>query len=266
MSATAGGRRVHKVHGAHNTFALVDERLDGTAPYGALARALCSREHLAADGLLVVAESGEAGALARMRIFNADGGEAEMCGNGVRCVARYLAERGAPSAFTIATTAGPIAAEILGRDPWSVRVGLGPVRRVEERALDLAGERRAYVFVDVGNPHAVLFVPDVDAVDLAELGVRFAAQPEFPEGINVHVASIAGSAHLRARHYERGVGLTQACGTGAVACAVAAMHAHGLHSPIAVDVPGGRLEVALEERQTWLTGPAEVEFERTVAE
>ncbi len=262
---------VVKMHGAENAFVVIDERPPSFARYDDLGRALCSPAGGlgGADGLLVVRDA--PGFAAEMLVVNADGSDAEMCGNGVRCVARYLAERGAGDAFSIATLAGPIGVEILARAPaFSVRVDIGPVTFPHDlRAEVLVDERgKSWTFYDVslGNPHAVIFCDDPAAVDLVALGEAFSRSPRFPHGTNVHVVRIGADANaLDVRHFERGVGLTQACGTGAVACAAAAISLHGLHSPVTVRVPGGTLAVDWAPGETArLTGGAEISFARSI--
>jgi diaminopimelate epimerase len=212
------------------------------------------------DGLILIGPSEKADA--RMRMFNADGSEAEMCGNGVRCVARYLAERGAGSAFTVSTLSGPIGVTVTAPAPdFRARVDVGLVTfpsALREERVAFAGSR-AFYSVSVGNPHAVFFVDDPDAIDLEALGTQL-------PGTNVHVARIVNDRTLSVRHFERGVGLTRACGTGAVACAAAATVVRGVRSPVAVDVPGGTLTVEWQPGQTArLTGPAETLYERTLS-
>ncbi len=264
---------VLKMHGAHNEFVLIDERPERFAfdEYPEIARRLCSGRDfgISADGILVLRDSTDASAVAEMRIFNADGSEAEMCGNGVRCAARYLAERGAGDAFTITTVAGPIGAQIVAREPaFRVSVDIGPVcfpNDARDEEIDAAGERRRYVSVSLGNPHIVVFVPDAARVDLGRAGLALATHERFPEGTNVHFVQLMGRNEIVVRHYERGAGPTQACGTGAVASAAVARVRHGYASPVAVHVPGGLLEVAWDGANATLTGPAEVAFARTVA-
>lgn len=264
----APAREGIKMHGAQNTFVLVDARERAYADYAALARIVCAPGggFEGADGLLVVGEAADA--LAEMRIFNADGSEPEMCGNGVRCVARYLVDRGAAQRFTIATLAGPIATEIVSRDPFEARIDVGPVMFPHDARLetiDALGATWFFVAVSLGNPHAVVFVDDVAAVDLEALGRAFNAHARFPQGVNLHVARIVPTegATLEVRHYERGVGLTQACGTGAVASAAVAIATRGFTSPVTVRVPGGTLRVAWRAgASAQLTGPAEPLFTR----
>jgi len=261
---------VVKMHGAENTFAVIDERPATFARYDDLARELCAPggELGGADGLLVLRDA--PGVAAEMLVINADGSEAEMCGNGVRCIARYLADRGASDAFTIATAAGPIATTVVSRAPhFEARVDVGRVGFPgDARPEILTALGTAWTFYDVslGNPHAVVFVDDAAAVDLSALGAAFNAHPRFARGTNLHLVQTLDPATLRVRHYERGVGLTRACGTGAVACAAAAIRIRGATSPVTVQVPGGTLVVGWRagERAT-LTGPAEPLFERTLA-
>jgi len=261
---------VVKMHGAENTFVVLDERPATRDRYDALARELCAPdgELGGADGLLVVRTA--PGAAAEMLVMNADGSEAEMCGNGVRCIARYLADRGAGDAFTIVTAAGPVATTIVARTPaFQVCVDMGVVSfPADARAETLAALGATWTFYDVslGNPHAVVFVPDVAVIDLVALGAAFQRDARFARGTNVHVVEVLDAATLRVRHYERGVGLTRACGTGAVASAAAAIRLRGASSPVTVQVAGGTLGVTWRAgASATLTGPAEPIFERTLA-
>jgi diaminopimelate epimerase len=260
---------VHKMHGSENTFILIDERPPAFADYAVLARRLCAHdgELGGADGLLVVRDA--PGFAAEMLIFNADGSQAEMCGNGARCAARYLAERGAGERFRLSTLAGPIEASVLSRDPFEVCVDVGSVRfpnDAQRETVTTAGSTWDFYDVSVGNPHAVIFVDDVNAVDVNTLGVTLNWLERFPDGTNVHVVDVVDETTLRVRHYERGVGLTQACGTGAVACAAVAMRVRGASSPVTVIVPGGSLRVDWHPGESArLTGPAETILERTLA-
>jgi len=257
---------LEKYHGAENTFVILDDRPSHGVDLADLAREMCARgsEFGGADGLLVIERTD--GADVRMRVFNADGSEPEMCGNGVRCVVRYLVDRGAPDRLTIATLAGPIVAEVVAREPFAVRLDLGEVRFPDgeaELVFDALGAQWPYVSVSVGNPHAVVFVDDPDAVDLVALGEAMPRHERFPRGTNLHAVRVDVD-RLTVRHYERGVGLTRACGTGAVACAAAAIVRGVARSPVRVEVPGGRLTVAWQRgAHASLTGPAEPMLERT---
>jgi len=254
------GVPVVKTNGTGNEFVLVDER---TAPVGdpvAFARRVCDPVRgLGADGVLFVSPSERFDA--RMRIVNADGSEAEMCGNGMRCVARYLDEHDGLGEAVVETIAGPIATYILSRAPYHVAVEMAAPRIGAPH--EVAGFRA--VPVDVGNPHVVIRADDLDAIDLATVGPRIEHDALYAQGTNVHfVAHEHGG--WRVRHWERGAGATQACGTGAVAVAAVLIAAGEAISPVALHVPGGVLEVtwAPGERAT-LAGDAVREYERVVA-
>jgi diaminopimelate epimerase len=263
---------IEKMQGAGNVFFVIDERPPLVEPhdrYDRLARVLCawSGAFGGADGLLVIGDA--PGFAAEMRIFNADGSEAEMCGNGVRCVVRYLAERGAGDAFVIKTLAGPIAAQVLSHGPdFAARINIGLVHFPNGYAVErlvTRNTRWSFHYVSVGNPHVVLFVDEPHDVDLVELGRVFNSDERFPNGTNVHLAQIVDSRAIVVRHFERGVGLTLACGTGAVAAAAAAVRLHDMESPVTVRVPGGTLVVEWSPgEEAWLTGPAETVFSRTI--
>ena len=251
---------VTKMHGTRNDFVLLDRRASSAAPSDvvAFARAVCARHTgVGADGLLVIEPSDRAAV--RMRIINADGSEAEMCGNGVRCVARYLDETGAGDTLTIETLGGMIETRITMRDPeYLVRVDMG-VPRFPEQAFEDG------CIVDMGNPHVVLLRDALDDVDLIAFGEAAQLDPHFPEGTNLHVAIAQADGSLRVRHYERGVGLTMACGTGAVACAAVCLRSGIVTSPVTVDVPGGTLVVDWDGiGHAFLTGPAVRVFETVV--
>lgn len=242
---------VTKMHGARNDFVVLDAREQPVADLPSFARAVCDRHSgIGADGVLVI-EASERAPVA-MRVINADGSEAEMCGNGVRCVARYLDERGEGATLEIDTLAGPIRTQVIERgEVYLVRVDMGTPR--------IMGSDENGALVDVGNPHLVLFLSDdIDAVDLNAVG---RANP----GVNVHLVNMIDGRAIRVRHYERGVGQTMACGTGAVACAVTAIARGLLSSPVLVQVPGGALAVDVDETgHAFMTGPAQRVFETTI--
>lgn len=254
------GVAVTKMHGAYNDFAVIDRRnASGSFDPQTSARTICDRRgSIGGDGLILIEPSKTADA--RMRIFNADGSEAEMCGNGLRCAARYLSESGEGDRFRIETASGVLEAEIVSKgEAFSVRSQIG-TPRFEPRALPFANA----AYVVVGNPHVVIFEQSLDAIDLKLTAARI--QPLFPDGVNVHVATAVNRSRLDVRHWERGVGLTQACGTGAAACAAAAIRFGMAESPVAVHVPGGLLMVEWSgEGEAFLTGPAVRVFDTTVA-
>jgi len=253
------GVAVTKMHGAYNDFAVVDRRRDSEPLNPEIfARSICDRRGgIGCDGLIVIEPSQIADA--RMRIFNADGREAEMCGNGLRCAVRFLSEAGEGDRVRIETASGVLAAEVLRRgDSYEVRTQIG-TPHFEMRTLPFAGA----AYVVVGNPHVVIFERSLEAIDLSRTAQKL--QPSFPGGVNVHVAVAVDRHRLDARHWERGVGLTRACGTGSAACAAAAIRRGLAESPVCVHVPGGVLTIEWDgSGDAFLTGPAVRVFDATV--
>jgi diaminopimelate epimerase len=258
-----------KMSGAGNDFICLDNRRKTLRlNRGQIAR-LCDRHFgIGADGLLIL-EAGGAGHDYRMRYHNADGGEAEMCGNGARCFARFAqAVTGTDKPkISFKTGAGIVTAEYLGDE---VRVGLTPPGPMQLSRAIPTGEGDLEVHtVNTGVPHAVLFVKDVDAVDVLKLGAELRWHREFqPRGTNVNFAERLSGRKLRVRTYERGVeGETLACGTGVTAAALVAAEVFGIRSPIQVQVRGGdQLEVHFDGKPTQaknvrLQGPATFVFD-----
>lgn len=257
-----------KMHGLGNDFVVLDAR---TAPLpGAMtpatARALADRRTGIGCDQLVLLEPGETHAF-RMRIFNSDGSEVGACGNASRAVALLHGEP-----VTIETGGGPIALEPL---EGGARVDMGSPR-FDWDAIPLAYAMDTFAMpvgwetlegpmaVNVGNPHAIFFVKDVGAVELDRLGPIIENDPLFPERVNVNVASLAGPDHLTLRVWERGAGLTRACGTGACATAVAAIRRGLVRSPVRVSLPGGDLEIAWQPSEAiMMSGPAAESFRGT---
>jgi diaminopimelate epimerase len=252
---------VTKMHGARNDFVLVDRRTASLEDVASFARWACDRHAgIGADGLIALESSSVADL--RMRTINADGSEAEMCGNGIRCAARWLDEAGEGSRVAFETSAGVIRTEIVARTPeYLVRVAMG---RPGIAALSIPSPADA-AYVELGNPHVVIFRSSVEGIDLECVAEKLQKDPLFPQGTNVHVAEVRDGHSLRVRHWERGVGLTSACGTGAVACAAVAI-ARGLaDSPVEVLVPGGRLVVEWDgSGAAHLIGPAVRVFDTEV--
>jgi diaminopimelate epimerase len=256
-----------KMHGLGNDFVVLDAR---TAPLPAMtpavARALGDRRTGIGFDQLILLEPSDTHEF-RVRFFNADGSEASACGNGSRAVALL---HGAPA--EVETGSGTIALEPL---EGGARVDMG-APRFDWDAIPLAYAMDTFTMplgwemlegpmaVNVGNPHAVFFVADADAVELDRLGPVIENDPVFPERVNVNVASIAGSDHLKLRVWERGAGLTRACGTGACATAVAAIRRGLVQSPVRVTLPGGDLVIGWEPGGTILmSGPATESFRGT---
>ncbi len=253
-----------KMHGLGNDFVVLDARDDAIPLPGAqTARAIADRHRgIGCDQLIFLERSATADFA--MRIFNADGSEVEACGNASRAVALL---HGEPAAIE---TGGGIIRVSPGAGGASVDMG---VPRFDWESIPLAYAMDTLampvawdalenpVAVNVGNPHVVFFVPDADAVDLASLGPRIETDPLFPRRINVNVAQLDGTDIIRLRVWERGAGLTRACGTGACATAVAAMRRGLTGRNVAVHLPGGPLQIAwgADDRIT-MTGPAAESF------
>ena len=241
--------RFRKMHGLGNDFVVLDARQGAIAIDTAKARAIADRRTGVGCDQLILLEPSDVADL-RMRIWNADGGEVESCGNAARCVA--LLEGGE---VTIETAGGLIRGSANGS---AATIDMGAPRFAWDEiplayAMDTASmpvgweELENPAAVNVGNPHIVFFVADVLAVDLARLGPLIEHDPLFPERVNVNVAAIEGDG-IRLRVWERGAGLTLACGTGACATAVAAIRRKLVQSPVEVGLPGGDLTI------TWAPG------------
>jgi diaminopimelate epimerase len=206
-----------------------------------------------------------------MRIINADGSEAEACGNGTRCIARLIAEETGNSRVRLETLAGLLDAELLA--DLRVAVDMGPARtgwrdiplarEMDTDRVDLAlGPLREPVCTNVGNPHATFFVADAEAIDLAALGPRLEHNTLFPERANIGVATVEGRGRIRFRVWERGVGITRACGTGACAALVAAYRRGLTERQAIVTLDGGTLDIRWrEDGHVIMTGPATLAFE-----
>ncbi len=245
-------RTVSKYHGARNDFIIVDARAEPIADACDFAQRWCDRQTgIGADGVLIVGNSDRA--TVSMRVINADGSEAEMCGNGIRCVARYLDERGEGGKLGIDTIGGLMYTEVIDRgEVYRIRVDLG-----KPQIISVNETEPQSAIVQVGNRHLVFFREEIDRFDLWAIGEAIQDEPSYPDGINVHLIEVEGPATLRVRHYERGVGLTMACGTGSVASAVAAIERGDVKSPVLVRVPGGELTVEWNgDGSAFMTGPA----------
>jgi diaminopimelate epimerase len=270
-----------KMHGLGNDFVLLDclggtERTD--AEWARLADRMCDRHFgIGADGILLALPSETADV--RMRIFNADGSEAEMCGNGVRCLARYARDRGlATDQLRVETLAGMLDLTFPG-GAGDVRVDMGPPRLSPreipmvadgDRALDVPlgvdGVTLRVNAVSMGNPHAVVFL-DADALDalpLHTVGPLVERHAAFPQRTNFEAVAVAAPHAATVRVWERGAGPTLACGTGACAVTVAGILTGRLESPVAVTLPGGTLHVEWEPGgSVFMTGPTEYAFRGT---
>jgi diaminopimelate epimerase len=243
-------RHFHKMHGLGNDFVIVDAREAAFDVSPALARAIADRRTgVGCDQLIVLEPSKDADL--RMRIWNSDGGEVEACGNATRCVVQLTGAR------QIDSSGGLLEGRDLGAE---VEVAIGEPRfdwneiplayAMDTSALPMAWDGLEHpIALNVGNPHLVFFVGDLDKVPIEQIGPSIEHDPAFPQRINVNVAEIA-DAGIRLKTWERGAGLTLACGTGACATAVAAIKTRRVVSPVRVTMPGGMLTI------TWAPGDA----------
>ena len=237
-------------------------------------RELCARlsdRHfgVGADGMIFIFPSEEGDF--EMRIFNADGSEGKMCGNGIRCVGKYLYDKGYTDRthLEINTRSGVkhLHLHLMGGKVKSVTVEMGEASVGQEMSLNVEGTQLRLIPVSVGNPHGVVFVERLEEAPLTTLGPKVERHPAFPEGVNVEFVQVLSPCQLRMRVWERGSGVTMACGTGACASAAAAA-AQGLcrkDAPISVQLDGGTLEIQVaSDGMVTMTGPAETVYEGEV--
>ena len=277
-----------KMHGIGNDYVYVncfEEKIENPAE---LAQVVSDRHKgIGGDGLILIAPSQKADA--RMRIFNSDGSEAEMCGNGLRCVAKYTYEHKlAPAAGAFAVPGGPSCAASLNIETGNgvltvglmidesnnvskICVNMGPPilaprdipvdlpgDRIVERPIEILRQPLVMTCVSMGNPHAVFFCDDVGSIDLDKLGPAIENDAVFPNRINVHFTQIDGPNELTMRTWERGSGITLACGTGACATGVAAVLTGKAKRTCTAHLPGGDLDLNWSEEDdcVYMTGPA----------
>ncbi|MBS3785885.1 MAG: diaminopimelate epimerase [Gammaproteobacteria bacterium] len=269
-----------KMQGLGNDFVVLDGVRESIRLMPEQIRHIADRRlGVGCDQLLLVEPATLAGADFRYRIWNADGGEVEHCGNGIRCVARFIAERGLSDArhLTFQTRHGLIRTERL--NDGRVRVDMGPPMleparipfladtRANQYPLRVADNIWQIAAVSMGNPHAVLRVDDVDQAPVDTLGPLIEQHADFPERVNVGFMQIVDRQHLRLRVFERAVGETPACGTGACAAVVAAILNGWTDAKVEVSVPGGQLMIDWQGVNTpvWMTGPAVSVFEGRLA-
>ena len=264
-----------KMHGLGNDFVVFDARAHALALDDVSARAIADRHTgVGCDQLLVMEKPRSAGADVFMRIRNSDGDEVEACGNGTRCIAAVMMQETGKRRVVIETVAGLLEATDAG--VHRVTVDMGPAR-LDWRQIPLAQECDTLhvplslgplsdpVATNMGNPHATFFVADAEKVDLRELGPRLEHDPMFPQRANIGVVSLAGENRLRFRVWERGAGITVACGTGACAAAVAAARRGLTERKVTVIADGGPLEIEWRaDGHVLMTGPAAVSFSGTL--
>lgn len=273
-----------KMHGAGNDFVVLDLRGGEPAPTPALCARLADRHFgVGCDQILTIEPPHSDGAVASYRIFNADGSPSGQCGNGARCVAAWLVRDGAAPAaagFAIDSPAGRHAVE---RDEHGgFRIDMGPPRfapaaiplagfdEQDEYALTLDGQALHFGAVSMGNPHAVLDVDDIDTAEVARIGPALQRSAAFPDSANIGFAQVLAPDRIHLRVFERGVGETLACGSGACA-AVAVLMRRGRLDPtatVAVQLPGGSLRIRHDRtgNTMHMSGPAAFVFEGSIPE
>ncbi|MDQ6701963.1 MAG: diaminopimelate epimerase [Pseudomonadota bacterium] len=271
-------RLIVKMNGLGNEIAILDLRGSGLTVSGAEARAIGCGKGLAFDQLMVLHEPRSVGADAFMTIYNSDGSQAGACGNGTRCVAFFLT-RGTPrEKLVLETAAARLECLRAGETIFNVDMGEPrfawneiPLRDPfhDTRAIELQiGPIDAPVLhtpsaVNMGNPHAIFWVDDIEAYDLSKIGSLLENHPIFPERANISLAHVTSRAHIALKVWERGAGLTRACGSAACAALVAAARKGITERHAKVSLPGGDLDIAWRESDghVAMTGPVEFEFE-----
>lgn len=263
--------KVTKMHGAGNDFVLIDGHGIADDRLPEIAVRLCDRHFgVGADGLLVITDSQSADA--KMRIFNADGSEAQMCGNGIRCVGKYLYDGGLINTNhpSIETRSGIKTLELYIDDDGTVdsaTVDMGEARLLSNKPEVMITNTGSFQVwpVSTGNPHGVTEVADTASFEVATVGPQLENNPYWPNKANIEFVTVVGPDTLRQRTWERGVGETLACGTGACAAAFAMVAADRVDWPVKVQLSGGTLTVDKKDNHLFMTGPASRVFETTVS-
>jgi len=276
-----------KMHGCGNDYVYLDgftepaiARRIEDGGWGDLVRRMSDRhEGIGSDGVIVLCQPSDAargsGAEVRMRMFNADGSESEMCGNGLRCVAKYVYDHGLATKPTLAieTGRGVLTVDVTAKNGKAdaVRVNMGqPILQASDIPTTLPGDPPvnaklsgefdgyAVTAVSMGNPHAVIYVPNVDAIPLETIGPKLETHLAFPRRVNVHFVQVVSPSEAKMRTWERGSGITLACGTGACAVAVAGVLTGRTGRKLLAHLPGGDLELewAGDGQPVFMTGPA----------
>lgn len=267
------GLPFRKMHGLGNDFVVLDTRQADLMLTPKAARAIADRHTGVGCDQIMIIERPRNGGDAYIAIRNSDGGIVEACGNGFRCVARLLLDESGKNTLTLETVAGPVKA---ARNGALIAVDMGPAR-TDWKDIPLSeakdtlrlgigeGLLQDPVGVNMGNPHAVFFVADVNAVDLADVGPKLEHHPLFPQRTNVEAVQVLSRTHLRMRVWERGAGITRACGTGACAAAVAAARRGLTERKVTVTLDGGDLHVEWRtDNHVMMTGPTAEIFTGTL--
>lgn len=272
-----------KMQGLGNDFIILDDR-DGSiqshVPYPALSKLLCSRHFgIGADGIILILGSNDHDI--KFRIFNSDGSQAQMCGNGMRCFAKILYENNIilQKRMRVDTKAGTVIPELITDEDGhvnSVRVDMGepillcrdipfesPNEKAIEETLWVGDIEYSITTVSMGNPHAVVFVDDISKVDVKKIGTSIETHDRFPEKTNVEFIEVVNSRELKMKVWERGAGITLACGTGACAALVAAHLTGRAQASATIHLDGGDLEIQWDKKSNHIfkTGPATLVFQ-----
>jgi len=270
------GRSFIKMHGLGNDFVVIDAREVPFTPTEEQSRLIADRRFgIGCDQFIIIENSNHPDADAFMRIKNADGSEVGACGNATRCIASLLMNEANEESTTVETLAGLL--HVKRETTGLLTANMGPAL-LDWQDIPLAEERdtlnigiklpplRNPVGVNMGNPHAVFFVEDAEAIELEALGPRLEHHPMFPERANISIASLIAENHIRLRVFERGVGITSACGSGACAAGVAAARRGLTSRKVRVDLDGGPLFIHWQDDGTVLmTGPVSTAFEGQIA-
>lgn len=264
-----------KYQGLGNDFVFVDAEQETIPDFASAARAVCDRRFgVGADGLVLLRRQQDG---VQMRIFNSDGSEAEMCGNASRCVPLFARERGwlKGDTLTLYTAAGPVITQIIDEQKHLVCVDMGAARwtrkeipmignpdeQAVEVSLEALGQSWTGTAVSMGNPHFVIFVPDIEQIDLAAVGPVLETHADFPKKTNVEFVQVLNKGLLRMRVWERGAGITKACGTGSCATLAAAVKTGRTGNEARIVLDGGELSVRLADNgHLFMTGPAQKVF------
>jgi diaminopimelate epimerase len=258
-----------KMQGTGNDFVVIDATKKDFSLTRKQIRALASRHFgIGFDQLLVVERPTKKGVDFRYRIFNADGGEVEQCGNGARCFVKFVRAKGLTSKreIRVETRGGAIGPRLEADGEVSVDMGAPGLSTPLIENLDLGGETVEVAILSMGNPHAVLRVAEVELAPVTSQGPRVERHARFPRGVNAGYMQIRTRNHIALRVWERGAGETLSCGTGACAAAVAAIAQKLADSPVRVDTRGGTLTISWAggDNAVWMKGPAETAFEGTL--
>jgi len=265
--------KFYKLEGLGNDFILFDCREKEPAFSPELVKKLCQRRFgIGADGILLLLPSQNPSARWQMRIFNADGSEAEMCGNGIRCLAHYLNWKGEfkGSELAVETLAGIIRIEktrglyrvAMGKPEFAPeKIPLSQSEPMIDQELELEGKKLKATALSMGNPHCVILVDELERFPVSELGAKLETHPLFPNRTNVEFVQVLSPRQIKVRVWERGAGETLACGTGACAVLVACARLGKTENQAEVFLPGGKLEIEWKNDICYLTGPARLIYQ-----